>query len=84
MSNNVDPLLQEEALTKLQNLKLKAELDELGKTLSTVFSIKVPEFEEITTKEELQTLIAAIEAGTADNNRLARFIDIANRLLGRI
>jgi hypothetical protein len=83
MSATVDPIVALEAQTKLKNLALNADLKDLDATLP-VFEAKAPELKQITTPDELKTLIAAVQRGTADNEQLAKFIDIANRLLKKL
>jgi hypothetical protein len=84
MPNGVNPIGRIEAQTKLENLKLKADLEDLDRTLDELFQVKVPELSDITTPEELKELIGAVEQGTADNHKLARFIDIANTILAKV
>jgi hypothetical protein len=50
----VDPLRRIEARTKLTNLKLKVEPDNLDAALTRLFQIKVPELKTLTTPEELK------------------------------
>jgi hypothetical protein len=84
MSNDVDPILKQEAQTKLDNIAVKADLEKLDATLSELFNVKVPELKTITTEDELRTLIDAVKKGTADNKRLTKFIGIANKVLAKI
>lgn len=84
MSSNVDPILQEKALTKLDNLKAKAELDDFDALVTKLFAMKSPADKEVTSKEELKSLITAIKQGTADNNRMAKFIGFANKILAKL
>lgn len=84
MSTAPDPIARIEAQTKLDNLALKADLDNLDATLNKLFNVTAPEIKDITTPEELKSLIAAVEKGTADNNQLAKFIDVANRILNKL
>jgi hypothetical protein len=84
MTNPVDPILKMQADVQLQNIALKADLDNLAATLNDLFQVKVPELKTITTPEELQTLIAAVRRGTASNEQLTKFIGIANAILSKI
>ncbi len=84
MASAADPIARIEAQTKLNNLALKADLDNLGSGLDRLFRVQAPEIGEITTPEELSQLIAAVRGGTADNFQLARFIDVANAILRKI
>ena len=84
MPNEVDPIRKIEAQTKLDNVKAKADLEQLDQALKELFQVKVPELSTITTPEELKDLIGAVEQGTADNQKLARFIDIANKILAKV
>jgi hypothetical protein len=84
MSNPADPIKKAEAQTLLQNLKVKAELGNFGDDFDKLFTLKAPELKTVVSPEELKTLISAIEAGTADNNKLARFISIANGILNKL
>ena len=84
MSAAADPIARLEAQTKLDNLALKTDLTNLDATLKDLFEVKAPEIKDITTPEELKGLIAAVKRGTADNNQLAKFIGIANTILGKL
>lgn len=84
MPNGADPILQVKAQTQLDNLRAKADLDQLDQALDELFQIKVPELSTITTPEELKELIGAVDKGTADNQKLARFIDIAGKILEKV
>lgn len=84
MSAAADPIATLRAQTKLDNLELKADLANLDATLTDLFEVKVPEIKDITNREELKGLIAAVKKGTADNNQLAKFIGIADTILKKL
>lgn len=84
MSNNEAATLKFNAEKKLRLLKLKAELAKTTKELTELFAMTVPEFKTITTEEELETLIEAIDKGTASNNQMTRFLGIANKILSKV
>jgi hypothetical protein len=82
MGTPIDPLRKLEAQRKLENLALQAGLTNLDAALAKLFTVTAPDLKTITTEQELRALIEAVRSGTADNNRLARFIEIATRVLG--
>jgi len=84
MPSEEDPILKVEAQRTLRNLRAKADLDQLDQALDELFQIKVPELSTVTTPEELKELIGAVDKGTADNQKLARFIDIAGKILEKV
>ena len=84
MSDAADPLAKIEAQTKLRNLELKAELNNLDAALDALFNVRAPEIKQITNPEELKGLIQAVRQGAADNNQLARFIGLANQILNKL
>lgn len=79
-----DPILLIEAQIKLQNIRLKLELDQTATDLTELLSIRVPNFTQITTPQELEALIDAVKNGTAGNTKLSRFIEIAEKILSKI
>jgi len=84
MGANTSALAKIEAQTKLDNLAVKLDLQNLDATLRDLFEVKAPEIKGVTNPEELKTLIAAVRKGTADNNQLAKFIDVADRILKKL
>ena len=83
-SKNEEAAVKFNAEKKLRLLKLKSELAATTKELTGLFAMKVPEFKTITTEEELETLIEAIDKGTASNNQMTKFIGIADKILSKI
>lgn len=86
--NEADPneaaTLKFQSEKKLRLLKLKGELGKTTKELTELFAMEVPEFNTITTEEELATLIEAVDRGTASNNQMSKFLGIANKLLSKV
>lgn len=78
------PLTPEQALEKANNkierLELASELNGLSSVLNNLFADAPIGVAETTSKEEISELINAIKQGTATNNKIARFLEIANSL----
>ena len=83
MSQN-DPLLKIKAQNKLRDIELQADLEGAKSDFASKMILKAPELKEITTEEELETLVSAIKAGTASNNQLTKFVNIANKILSKV
>ncbi len=81
---SADPIQKIEAQTVLQNLKIKAELENFGQAIDRLFAVKAMVLNDIVTAEELKSLISAVQAGTADNAKLTRFITVGNIILSKI
>lgn len=69
-----------EELNIIKRLELKAELSNLKEVLNEKFNDPAIAVPEAATAEEMEILIDAIKEGTASNNKIARFIEIANSL----
>lgn len=69
------------AQTILENIALKADLDDLDATINNLFFVKAPDLKTVITPNELKSLISAVKQGTADNEELTRFIGIAGKIL---
>jgi hypothetical protein len=76
--------LKIEAKSKLSTIELKQDLATIQKDFASTWILKAPELKEITTPDELQGLVDAIKAGTASNNQLTKFVNIANKVLSKI
>lgn len=83
MADN-DPLLKIKANQKLSELELQADLNQVGADFAKLMVLKAPELKEIVSETELKSLIDAIKAGTASNNQMTKFINAANKVLGKI
>ena len=75
-----DPVLRAKAQTRLDNLGLAKDVDTLADQLRDLFEVRAPTLEQLTTPQELALLIQSIRKGVADNQRLTKFIEIANHL----
>lgn len=84
MASPVDPIAQIQAQRLLTDLSVKTDLGNLDTTLTQLFTVTAPEIKETTTPAELKTMIQAIQQGTADNNQLAKFIGVADRILQKL
>jgi hypothetical protein len=76
--------LKIEAKSKLSTIELQQELatDQTG--FASLWILKAPELKQIVTPDELKGLVDAIKAGTASNNQLTKFVNIANKILSKI
>lgn len=81
---DADPLLKIKANQKLSDLELQADLKSVGDDFAKLMTLKAPEIKEIVSEAELKGLIGAIKAGTASNNQMTKFIDLANKVLAKI
>lgn len=68
------------AKTIADNLGLAEDLSDLDQKLTSIFADKPPAVRDAVSKEEVSTLVAAIKQGTADNEKIARFLDLAGKL----
>ena len=81
MSNNLSPFQQKTAAkTIAENIRLKAELEDLDTVISKLFADAPPAVRDAVSKEEVENLVTAINDGTADNNKISRFLELANKL----
>lgn len=68
------------AQTKIEKLKLEEDLNNLKAKIDELFKDAPTAIAETTSKEELDGLIIEIKKGTATNEKISRFLDIANDL----
>uniref|UniRef100_UPI0032172879 hypothetical protein n=1 Tax=uncultured Draconibacterium sp. TaxID=1573823 RepID=UPI0032172879 len=68
------------ARTKIESLELEQNLGNLISKIDDLFNDAPVEVAETTTKQELEELIRSIKAGTATNEKISRFLDIAGKL----
>jgi len=71
---------EQKALNIIKDLELDNDLKNVNEKLDDLFKDAPIEIAETISKEELQTLITDINAGTYDNNKIAKFLEIANSL----
>ena len=76
--------LKIDAKSKLSTIELQQELATTQANFASLWILKAPELKEIVTPEELKGLVDAIKAGTASNNQLTKFVNIANKIIGKI
>lgn len=68
------------AKNKVDKLALDASLGSLKEKIDELFNDAPVAVAEATSKEEMEELISAVKAGTADNEKIARFLDVASNL----
>ncbi|MEQ8927063.1 MAG: hypothetical protein RLO81_14685 [Fulvivirga sp.] len=68
------------AKTKVDSLQLADDLSNLKTKIDQLFDDAPIEVAETTTKEELEDLISAINNGTATNQKISRFLEIASAI----
>ena len=73
---------RQKARTIVENTILIGELDALDERLTQLFEIAPPGASEATARTEITELVRAIDAGTASNNQVAKFLELAD-LFGR-
>ena len=79
MSNDLSPFQQKrKAQAIANNLKLKAQLADLASVIQDLFNDAPPAAAAATSAEEMKELIDAIDAGTAEQNKIARFLELAD------
>jgi hypothetical protein len=76
--------LKIEAKSKLSTIELQQDLATTKENFASLWILKAPELKQIVTPEELKGLVDAIKAGTASNNQLTKFVNVANKILGII
>lgn len=64
----------------VNRLSLKEDLNQTQGKLGVVFNDKSIEVADTATKAEMETLISEIKLGTATNNKIARFLELASKL----
>jgi Zn-dependent M32 family carboxypeptidase len=68
------------AQTIVDNMRLNNDLSNLKPYLEQLFSDAPPEVRAATSKEELDELITGIKEGTSTNVKIARFLELAEKL----
>ena len=68
------------AMTKIEALQLDEDLDNLKAKIDALFNDAPVAVEEVTSKEELEELIATIKEGTATSEKISRFLELASTL----
>lgn len=68
------------AQTVIDNLELDAELSDLRVKLEEKFAMAPPAAQEGVAREEVEGLVREIKTGTADNNKISRFLELAGKL----
>lgn len=63
----------------VERLELQENLQDLGEKLDEIFDDAPIEVAEATSKEEMEEIITDINNGTADNNRISRFLELAEQ-----
>lgn len=66
------------AQTKVAQLSLEESLGDLKTKINELFADAPIAVAETTSKEEMEELISAVKAGTATNEKISRFLDIAS------
>lgn len=64
----------------IEKLALQNDLANLSQKLDELFNDAPIEVAEAASKQELEQLIAEINQGTATNNRISRFLELADNL----
>lgn len=68
------------AQTIVDNMQLDKELSNLGAYLQQLFADAPPEIKKAISEEELSELIVGIKKGTSTNVKIARFLELAEKL----
>lgn len=68
------------AKTKVESLQLADDLSNLKTKIDQLFIDASIEVAETTSKEELEVLISEIKNGTATNQKISRFLEIASEI----
>ncbi len=76
--------LKIDAKSKLSTIELQRDLATTNEGFASLWILKAPELKQIVTPDELKGLVDAINAGTASNNQLTKFVNIANKILSKI
>ena len=80
MAPLTDDQKEQKALNIIKGLELDNDLNNLNEKIDDLFADAPIEVADSISKDELQTLITEINAGTNDNNKISRFLEIANSL----
>ena len=68
------------AQTKVEALQLDKDLGNLDTKIDKLFNETPIAVAETTSKDELEELIAAVQQGTATNENISRFLELASTL----
>lgn len=68
------------AKTKVEALQLDEDLGNLKAKIDELFNDAPIAVTETTSREELEELIAAVEQGTATNEKISRFLELVSAL----
>lgn len=68
------------AKTKVESLQLAEDLGNLKTKIDELFNDAPIAVAETTSKEELEELISEVKKGTATNEKISRFLDLASEL----
>lgn len=71
---------QRAAQNIIERLELRENLSNLSEKLDELFNDAPIEVADSTSKEELTELISEIKTGTATNNKISRFLELADNL----
>ena len=78
--SELSPFQQEtKAKTIAARIRVKAELESLDAVLNKLFDDAPAEVREATSPDEVAELVSAINAGTAEQNKIARFLELADK-----
>jgi hypothetical protein len=81
MSNELSDFQRKiKAKTIVDNMQLDNDLSNLETHLLKVFADAPPEMREAVSKKELKELITGIKKGTATNVKIARFLELSEKL----
>jgi hypothetical protein len=80
MAPLTDDQKEQVAKSIINNLELQSELSGIQTTIDNLFNDTPIAIASSISKEELHDLIAEINDGTATNNKISRFLDIASSL----
>ena len=80
MAKLSDSQKRTKARTILSNMALDEDLSELSVKLDGLLWQQPAEIKRAVTKDELSELIESVKQGTADNEKIARFLELAQKL----
>lgn len=80
MAPLTDDQKEQKAINIIKNMELQSELSDIQTTIDNLFNDTPIAIASTISKEELHELITEINDGTATNNKISRFLDIASSL----
>jgi hypothetical protein len=80
MAPLTDDQKEQKAINIIKNIELQSELSDIHTTIDNLFNDTTIAIASTISKEELHDLITKINDGTATNNKISRFLDIASSL----